>query len=187
MLEIDIPEQELFDEETRTFIPIKATKVRFEHSLVSISKWEGKWKRPFPFLNIDKRNPKPDISNEEMIDYLRCMCLTQNVDPDTFRGIKPEDMTKIYAYMGDSMTATTFSDKQKVGNGKKITNELIYFWMSSYGIWKECEKWHINRLLTLIHVCSAENAPKKKMSTAETYERQRALNAARRKPKVPKK
>ena len=179
MLEIEIPQEELFDEATKTFITIKATKLRFEHSLVSISKWEQKYHKAFLDKNVNK-------TNEEMIDYLRMMCLTQNVDPDTFKYLSAKVLNQIHDYMEDSMTATTFNDKDgKKGSNKFITNELIYHWMAEYGIWKECEKWHINHLLALIHVCSAENAPKKKMSKSELYDRHRALNAARRKPKKP--
>jgi len=179
MLEIEIPEETLYDETTMTFIPIKATKLRFEHSLVSISKWESKWHKPY--LGDGEK------TSEEIIDYLRCMCLTQNVDPDIFQHISIENMNKIHAYMDDPQTATWFNEKdQPRGNKKVITNELIYYWMAEHGIWKECEKWHIKHLLTLIRVCSAERAPKKKMSKGEVYERHRALNAARRKPKKPR-
>ena len=179
MLEIEIPEEELFDESTMTYIPIKATKLRFEHSLVSISKWESKWHKPF----LDNK----DITAEEMIDYFRCMCLTQNPDPNVFKFMSNENVKKLAAYMQDKQTATWFNEKNiPGGKNKVVTNELIYYWMAENGIWKECEKWHINHLLTLIRVCSAERAPKKKMSKNEVYDRQRALNAARRKPKVPK-
>ena len=179
MLEIIIPEEDLYDEATRTFIPIKATKLRFEHSLVSISKWEAKYHKSY----FDKNTIK---SSEEMVDYLRMMCLTQNVDPDIFKYIPASELKRLHDYMEDPMTATVFNDKNvPKGNNKFITNELVYYWMAEYGIWKECEKWHINRLMTLIHVCSAENAPKKKMSKSELYDRHRALNAARRKPKKP--
>ena len=179
MLEIEVQEETLYDEKTMSFIPIKATKLRFEHSLVSISKWEQKYHKSFLDKNVKK-------TNEEMVDYIRMMCLTQNVDPKTFNYLSAKDIKKIRAYMDDSMTATTFNDRdQKKGSNKFVTNELIYHWMAEYGIWKECEKWHINHLLALIHVCSAENAPKKKMSKSELYDRHRALNAARRKPKKP--
>ena len=179
MLEIEIPEEELFDETTNRFITVKATKLRFEHSLVSISKWEQKYHKAFLDKNVKK-------TNEEMVDYLRFMCLNQNVDPEIFNYLPTKALQDIHAYMEDSMTATTFNDKGgKKGSNRFITNELIYHWMAEFGIWKECEKWHINHLLALIHVCSAENAPKKKMSKNEVYDRQRALNAARRKPKKP--
>lgn len=178
MLEIHIPEAEVFNELTREFIAVKSVTLKFEHSLVSISKWEQKWKKPFPLLNKNQ-----EMTNEEMIDYLRCMCITQNVSDDVFSNLPKSAYEEIGKYMSDPMTATTFKDNTPGKGGKFITNELIYCWMAQCGIWKECEKWHINRLLTLIHVVSAENAPKKKMSKGELYDRQRALNAARRKKK----
>lgn len=184
MLEIEVPEEELFDEKKREFITVKAVKLRFEHSLVSISKWESKWHKPFPFLNKGKNGKPADITNEEMIDYIKCMCLTQNVDPKTFKYLPRTAIEEIAKYIQDPMTATWFNDKNKgLSKNKIITSELIYHWMTEFGIWKECEKWHINRLLTLIHVCSAENAPKKKMSKGELYDRQNRINKARRKPK----
>lgn len=178
MLEIQIPEAEEYNELTREFITVKSVTLKFEHSLVSIYKWESKWKKPFPFLNKDK-----NMTNEEMIDYLRCMCITQNVPEETFSNLPKWAFEEIGKYMNDPMTATVFSDQPHRGGGKFITAELIYCWMTQLNIWKECEKWHINKLLTLIHVCSAENAPKKKMSKGETMSRHRALNQARRKPK----
>jgi hypothetical protein len=53
--------------------------------------------------------------------------------------------------------------------------------MFTLGISKECEKWHLARLLTLIRVCSEKNAPKKKMSNKEVLEQQKMINDARRK------
>lgn len=179
MLEIIIPESEIFDESTREFITVKAVKLKFEHSLVSISKWESKWLKPFPFLNKSDKK----ITNEELIDYFRFMCITQNVPDDTFEHLPRTAIKEIFDYMNSPMTATVFSDKPGGRSGKFITSELIYCWMTQLNIWKECEKWHINRLLTLIHVCSAENAPKKKMSKGEVMARHIAANRARRKPK----
>ncbi len=182
MLEIEIPEQEIYDESTSTFIPVKAAKLKFEHSLVSISKWESKWHKPFPFINNNKQ-----MTSEEFIDFLKMMCITQNVPDETFRSLPSNALKEIVDYMDNLQTATTFKEDNKKGNGGKfITSELIYCWMTQLNIWKECEKWHINRLLTLIHICSVENAPKKKMSKDELYSRQRALNQARRKPKKPR-
>lgn len=181
MLEIEISEQLVYDESTSTFISVKASKLKFEHSLVSISKWESKWHKPFPFINNNKQ-----MTSEEFTDYLKMMCITQNIPDDTFKTLPANAIKKIVEYMDNSQTATTFKEEPKKSSGKFITSELIYSWMAQLNIWKECEKWHINRLLTLIHVCSAENAPKKKMSKEELYGRHRALNQARRKPKKPR-
>ena len=122
---------------------------------------------------------------EETVDYIRCMTITQNVDPDVYNHLTDENINAVNEYMNSKMTATWFSeDKPGKGgkrNGKQTTNELIYYWMISLNIPKECEKWHLNRLLTLIRVCNVENQPAKKMSKRDTLRQQHALNAARRK------
>ena len=79
------------------------------------------------------------------------------------------------------MTATTIHDMNKGGSRRPITSEIIYFWMISYNIPFECQKWHLTRLLTLIKVCELENRPPKKMSRADIMKQQASLNAARRK------
>ena len=81
------------------------------------------------------------------------------------------------------MTATVIRDSSPNKSKTEImTSELIYYYMISYNIPFECEKWHINRLMTLIQVCSIKNNPnKKKMSTKEVYRSNAALNAARKK------
>lgn len=174
MLEIEIPGVEQYDEVNNRFITTKGQVLRLEHSLVSISKWEAKWHKPY----LSKK-PK---SLAEQIDYIRCMTLTQNVDPNVYTAITPQVLNRINAYIEDSMTATTFSKRQRGrSNNRIVTAELIYYWMICHQIPFECQKWHLNRLMTLINVCNAENGPKKKMSQKEIYASNRALNAARRK------
>lgn len=172
MINIHISEQEAFDEKNNEFITIKEQTLVLEHSLISLSKWESKWHKPF----LAKNNK----STEEVIDYLKCMTITPNVNPIVYNYISENDYLRINEYIDDPMTATTFSD-----NGPKnrsvITAEIIYYWMVSFNIPFECQKWHLNRLLTLINVCSIKNVPSKKMSKNDIRKRNSSLNAARRK------
>ena len=172
MLLLTIPPIEMFNEKTSEFVYSKETKISLEHSLVSLSKWESKWNKPF--LSKDNK------TLEETIDYIRCMTITQNVDPEVYFRLTDENINTINKYIESPMTATTFSDN---GHSSReiITSELIYYWMISLNIPMECQKWHLNRLLTLIRVCNIKNAPAKKMSRREIMNRNAALNAARRK------
>lgn len=174
MLHIDIPSVELYDEVNNEFKIRKGASIAMEHSLLSLSKWESKWHKPF--LTDDEK------SFEETIDYYRCMTITQNVDPNVYYNINGLVSKQIESYMSDSMTATTFNNlPQNGGNsGGFITAEIIYYWMISLGIPFECQKWHLNRLMTLIRVVSAKNAPAKKIPKEELLERQRRLNAERK-------
>ncbi len=174
MLKITIPYTELWDETNEEFIIVKEQTLSLEHSLVSLSKWESKWCKPF-LVN------KPKTA-EETIDYIRCMTLTQNVDPYVYKCITNANVEKINDYIGQPMTATTFSNNPTDRpNREIITSELIYYWMIALNIPFECQKWHLNRLLTLIRVCNIKNQPSKKMSRADVMRRNSALNAARRK------
>lgn len=173
MLTITIPKTELFDESKEEFIYIKEQTLCLEHSLVSVAKWEAKWKKAF----LGKEEKTPD----EMLDYIRCMTITQNVDPKCYFGLTNENLLLVKNYIEDTMTATTFRDNQGRKNREVITAEIIYYWMIELGIPFECQKWHLNRLLTLINVCSIKNAPNKKMSKKDAFTQQNQLNAMRRK------
>lgn len=172
MLTITVPARELFNDRTNEFIYTKAHTLQLEHSLVSISKWESKWHKPFL--------TKETKTEEEMRDYIRCMTITQNVDPSVYLGLSRNNLIQIKQYIDDTMTATTFNDKNKKQNHQVITSELIYYWMVSLNIPFECQKWHLNRLLTLIHICDIKNTPAKKMSRRDVMSRNTSLNAARR-------
>lgn len=174
MLQIVIPKSERWDEETESFIVMREQTLQLEHSLVSLSKWESKWNKPF-LSNQEK-------TNEEIFDYIRCMILTKNIDYDVLLLLNDEHITKIKEYIEAPMTATTFSNRTKGGSkGEQITSELIYYWMIAMNIPWECQKWHLNRLMTLIRVCEIKNQPPKKMSKREVMSRNAALNAARKK------
>lgn len=173
MLEITIPGSELFDEETMTFAQTKSVTVLLEHSLLSISKWESKWKKPF--LSKDQK------SKEETVDYVRCMTVTKNVPPEVYLGLTNENLESVSDYINDPMTATWFREERSRPSREVVTSELIYYWMIASDIPMECQKWHLNRLLTLIRVCQIKNQPTKKMSKGELARRNSELNEARRK------
>lgn len=174
MLQITIPARELWDEANNEFIYTKACTLQLEHSLISLSKWESKWCKAF--------FSKQEKTYEETIDYIKCMTLTPNVKDEVYACLTKENITAINKYIEAPMTATYFSqDKSGRGNREQVTAELIYYWMIALTIPFECQKWHLNRLLTLIRVCNIKNQPPKKMSKREIMSRNSALNAARRK------
>lgn len=174
MLKLTIPEMEIWDSINEEFNTIPSHTLQFEHSLLSISKWEAKHCKPFLSENL---------SGEDALDYYRCMLITQNVDQSVFKYLPQNAIKQLNDYIQHPMTATTFTEYGQSGKSKGrtiITSELIYYWMIIHNIPFECEKWHLNRLLTLIRVCNAKNGADKKMSRSEILANNRALNAARR-------
>jgi hypothetical protein len=173
MLEIKILPVEQYDEVKNEFIMLKEQSLQLEHSLVSLSKWESKWHKPF-LINTDK-------TFAESADYIRCMTITQNIDPNIYNFITQENINTVTEYINESMTATTFSKTdQKITNREIITAEIIYYWMIALNVPFECQKWHLNRLLTLINVCSIKNKSPKKMSRNDILAHNRAINEARK-------
>lgn len=178
MLRIIVPGVEQYDPIQNLFYTTKETALTLEHSLVSISKWESKWKRPFI------SNTK-GFTREELRDYVRCMTLTQNVDPLVYSALTKDNYECILKYMEDPMTATVINEKNipkgGPGAGKAVTSELVYYWMTALNIpFDPCQKWHFNRLMTLIRVASIEQQPPKKMSKRDVMSQNKSLNAARR-------
>ena len=174
MLRITIPAIELWDENKEEFINTKEQTLQLEHSLVSLSKWESKWNKPF--LSKDTK------TEEEELDYIKCMTITQNVDPNVYKFIPLNIREEIKEYINAPMSATWFSeDKNTKSSSEQITSELIYYWMVAQNIPFECEKWHLNRLITLIKICNIKSQPPKKMGKKAIMSRNAALNAARRK------
>ena len=174
MLSIYIKPRDLFDEKTSEFITVKGGTLKLEHSLVSISKWESKWK--IPFLSKEKK------TKDQIDDYIRCMSVNGDPDPNLIASISTKDKNCIIDYIDEKQTATWFSDMDDKKNTKSeiITSELIYYWMIEYQIPHEYEKWHLSRLLTLIEICNRKNSTPKKMSQAEIIARNKALNAERK-------
>lgn len=174
MLEIIVPSIELWDEEKEEFIYTKEQKLKLEHSLISLSKWESKWCKAFL--------SKEEKTTEETIDYIRCMTITPNVDPIIYSCLTEDNLKQIDSYIEAPMTATYFPKENNSGTSRDVfTSELIYYWMFSLNIPMKCEEWHINRLITLIKVFGVKNQSPKNMSKSEIMNRNRALNEARRK------
>lgn len=174
MFQLKIPlSPEGWDEEKCEFVEPKVQILQLEHSLISLSKWESKWCKPFL--------KKGEKTEEEILDYIKYMTLTQNVKPEVYDHLTTENIRQILSYIDAPMTATTFSnDKNGKPSREIITSELIYYWMITLQIPFECQKWHLNRLITLIRVCEVKNAGPKKMSKREVMSRNAQLNAARR-------
>ena len=174
MLEITTTEDEFFDQTTNRFIPIPACTLTLEHSLISLAKWESKW--GIPYLGEGNKTEVQEL------DYIRCMTIGNTPNINIYKALTVEDITTIRDYINHPMTATTFQ-KRKNDRPRKnevITAEVLYSRIFAHGISMECQKWHLNRLLTLIRVCDLQNAPKDKMTKKQTAQWNAEQNAARR-------
>lgn len=176
MLKLELPNAESFDESTQEFIYMDGGILRLEHSLVSVSKWESKWNKIF----LDTKGQK---TYEETIDYVRCMCLDDDVDPDTLKLLKPKQIEEINRYISMPMTATKISNFGGKGmrSSNRVSSEVIYYMMIALNIPFECQYWHLNRLITLIDVCNIKNGKPQKMSRREILSQNAELNKQRRK------
>lgn len=187
MLKIKVEDKEdLYDPVTNEFKTIRGAELCLEHSLISISKWEAKYHKPF--LEMGE-----DLTAEQLMYYIKCMTLTQCVRDEVYYIMSEDNIKEIQDYISNPMTATWFNEANiKAKSGPKshdkqiVTSELIYYWMIAQNIPMECEKWHLNRLMTLIKVCSIKNEESQdggkgnKMSRSDLLARNKALNAQRR-------
>lgn len=183
MLSITIPAtagEQLWDERKEEFVyrnADKERKLQLEHSLVSISKWEAKWNKAF----LSEKTRK-SMTNEQALDYIKCMTITQNVNPFVYERLTKENMDEIERYMNAPMTAVYLPKKPQNGGAKDVvTSELIYYWMISYQIPVEFEKWHLNRLMALIRVFDMKNSKGSNRSQKQLISDYAQLNAERRK------
>jgi hypothetical protein len=173
VLTLTIPEQELFDEDKEEFVYLPQVVLELEHSLVSLSKWESIYEKPF--LETTEKTP------QEALDYIKAMILTPDFSPEDLTRLSQANLMAINAHIDAKMTATWFSETQNhPPSREKITAELIYYWMISLNIPIEFQYWHLNRLFTLIKIFNVKNTPPKKMSSTELAARNRKLNEERK-------
>lgn len=173
MLRIIIEGDEVYDEEKNEFSTVNDVVVDLEHSLVSLSKWESEFQKPFLMPG--------EKSAEEIFGYIKAMVLTPGAGLDVLQRCSQKNIQEIQQYIDSSQSATTFgSMPERRGPSEVITSELIYYWMVAFNIPFECQTWHLNRLFALIRICNIKNSPPKKMTRHEIAERNRQLNAERK-------
>ncbi len=177
MLRIIVPATELYDEKKNLFYPAgKPHELVLEHSLVSLSKWESKWKKPFMV--------KGEKSIPETVSYVECMTITQNVNPEVYLHLSEENLRQVAEYIADPMTAAVIHRSQSEGSssGTFMTAEIFYWKMSMHNIpYDPCQKWHLGRLIALLNVCDEKSSPPKRMGRNEILAQNAALNELRKK------
>lgn len=172
---------ELFDEETNTFLHPVGKKLHLEHSLLSISKWEAEWE--IPFLNTDK-------TSEQSLSYIKCCVLDDDFDELLLNTLSDKNILDFNAYLSKGMTAkkiidlrSSLSQKRKSrrpASQKALTSEDIYYSMIQFHVWKECEEWPLQRLLSLLQLCSLKSNSTGEMSKSDQAKFYREENARRK-------
>jgi len=174
MLTITVFQTESYDENSKEFVGSDGIELNLEHSLVSLSKWESIFEKPF--LGSEAK------TSEEVLGYIEAMTITPNSPAEILQKLNSENFEAINAYIDAKMSATWFSDSPGAPKTREvITSELIYYWMTVFQIPFEAQHWHLNRLFTLIRICNMKQEKPKKMSRAETAARNRTLNEQRKK------
>lgn len=174
MLSLVVPAMELYDSEREEFVYTKPVSFEIEHCLLAMSRWESKWKKPF--LSPDEK------TSDEVIDYIRCMTMSDNVPDDVYNRLPYDVIEQINDYVDAPHSATTIRNQEGSGRVRNeiVTTEVIYYWMTAFGIPFECETWNLDRLLKLIEICLIKSQPAKKMPKAQVRQMYDSLNKARR-------
>lgn len=173
MLQLKVDASELYDEAKEEFINTNLRILQLEHSLISISKWESRQHKTFL--------SKTEKTESQIIDYIRCMTINSNVEPEVYLALTDENLAEINRYINNPMSASFFAkEPEQSGRGEPMTSELIYYWMTYFNIPWEAEKWHLNRLLNLIKIAKMKSSTKNRRNSRDLLSQQAAMNAARR-------
>lgn len=173
MLELDVVVADSYDETTQTFVSAEKVRVKLEHSLFTVSKWESFWEEVF--LSNKEKTQKQTLS------YVEMMVLNEELPPGVFHRLIENHLEEIKRYIEAPMTGLkVVNDPNAPPSREIVSSELIYYWMISMNIPVQFEHWHLNRLMNLIQVFNRKNSPKKKMTQKErrdlNRQRQREWN-----------
>lgn len=171
MLNLYIAPEESWDGHAEMFRYTEGKTFRLEYSLKAIAEWEAVYAKPFLTTKMNF---------EEQIFFFQCMCLDE---PFSEEDLTQTAINDIGDYMNKPASATKVNNRDQKPNTSIMTSEVIYAYLSALEIPYSCETWHIERLFKLIEVRSDQKNPaeKKKMTQKEINDRNKALNAERRK------
>lgn len=173
ILVLEFPEYDQFDRVTEEFVTFPPARLTLVHNLLSIVRWESKWKRSF----VDR----PPSSVDEVIDYVECMADGQPSVPHMLERLTRDHTEAIKAYIADPMSASVMLSRPgQTKSSEKMTSDLIYYYMVTFQIPFEAEEWHLNRLLMLIRICNAKQSAGQKTNSKSAASQRAALNRARR-------
>lgn len=169
MLVIDVVTAESYDETTEKFVSAETVRLNLEHSLVSLSKWEAIWEKPF--LSMRER------ANEETVSYIKTMIVGPEPSSEVFYKLLTDHMDRIMEYVSAKSTGTHIPEQSNgTGRQETVTSEMIYYWMAKMNIDVTiCQHWHLNRLFAYLRLHALKETPARKMSMEE----RRALNKQR--------
>lgn len=153
---------------------LEALELHFEHSLVSLSKWESVYRKPF--------FSRDEMTKEEFLAYLGSMILDKNPPENFIARVTPKHVELAKEYINDPHTATTFREDPNAPRSREvITAEVIYYWLISFNIpFKPCDEWHLNQLMTLVRICGIKQSKPRKMTRQQQMAEYRRLNQQRR-------
>lgn len=151
----------------------KGVTLKFEHSLLSISKWEAKYKKAF--LGTTQKTPI------EMIEYYEEM-LVSPANRELVYLLEPDQLEELTNYVNSQRTASSVPDLDGRPSPFReiVTSELIYYWMVALNIPFEAEKWHLSRLMMLIRITNFKQTPPEKQNKAQMMAKMREINEQRK-------